>query len=131
MKFAYTGIEVKDMDQSIKFYTEGMRMSLVDRHLIHATGGEVASLQSEGSEQLLELNWYPDAEYRKGGSELDHLAFEVDDVDREIARLERLGARRARATEVRPRYVLGFVEDPNGIWIELFKERKQGHSERE
>ena len=123
MRFVYTGVEVKDMDRSIKFYTEGLRMELLDRHPIPATGGEVAALKSPGSEQLLELNWYPIPAYKEG-SELDHLAFEVDDVDKEIARLERLGAKRARPTEVRPKYIVGFVTDPDGIWIELFRERK-------
>lgn len=123
MRFIYTGIEVKDMDQSIKFYTEGLGMELLDRHPIPATGGEVAGLKSKDSAQLLELNCYPNAKYR-AGNELDHLAFEVDDVDKEITRLEKLGAKRSRPTETRPKYVVGFVTDPNGVWIELFKERR-------
>jgi len=24
---------------------------------------------------------------------------------------------------VRPKYVVGFVKDPNGIWLELYQER--------
>lgn len=123
MRFVYTGVEVRDMDRSIRFYTEGLRMELLDRHPIPATGGEVAALKSRESEQLLELNWYPKSVY-KAGSELDHLAFEVDDVDKEITRLEKLGAKRSRPTETRPKYVVGFVTDPNGVWIELFKERR-------
>jgi lactoylglutathione lyase len=123
LKFVYTGVEVKDMDTSIRFYTEGLGMTLLDRHPIPATGGEVAALRSLESEQLLELNAYPRSKYGPG-SELDHLAFETDDVEREIRRLEGFGAKRARATEVRPKYVVGFVTDPNGIWIEVFSERK-------
>ncbi len=125
MKFTYTGIEVRDMDRAIRFYTEGLGMELLDRHEIPATKGEVAGLKSKGSEQLLELNWYPRRRYR-AGSELDHLAFDVEDsdVDKEIERLEKLGGRRARATDVRPKYIVGFVEDPDGVWIELYKERK-------
>ena len=123
MRFVYAGIEVKDLDQSIKFYTEGLGMELLDRHPIPATGGEVAGLKSKDSAQLLELNWYPKAEYQEG-SELDHLAFEVDDVEREMERLIGLGATRARPAEVRSKYVVGFVKDSNGIWIELFKERR-------
>lgn len=125
MKFVYTGVEVRDMDRAIRFYTEGLGMELLDRHRIPATKGEVAGLRSKGSEQLLELNWYPRRRYR-AGSELDHLAFDVEnrDVDAEVARLVGLGATRARATAVRTKYVVGFVKDPDGVWIELFKERK-------
>ena len=125
MKFTYTGIEVRDMDRAIAFYTKGMGMELLDRHEIPATKGEVAALKSKGSEQILELNGYPRRRYRSG-SELDHLAFDVEgsDVDAEIERLVALGATRARDTEVRPKYVVGFVMDPDGIWIELYKERR-------
>ncbi len=123
MRFVYTGVEVRDMDRSIEFFTKGLGMELLDRHPIPATGGEVAALRSKDTPQLLELNWYPDSKYRLG-SELDHLAFEVDDVDAEIKRLTALGAEQTRPTEVRPKYVVGFVKDANGIWIELFKARK-------
>lgn len=125
VKFTYTGIEVRDMDRAIQFYCEGLGMELMDRHEIHETKGEVAGLKSKGSEQILELNWYPRRRFRSG-SELDHLAFDVEDsdVDKEIERLVTLGAARARATEVRRKYIVGFVMDPDGIWIELYKVRK-------
>src|SRR5437867_13194985 len=124
MKFTYTGIEVRDMDRAIAFYTKGMGMDLLDRHEIPATKGEVAALRSKGSEQILELNWYPRRRYRSG-SELDHLAFDVGDadVDAEIERLAKLGAKRTRATEVRETYIVGFAEDPDGVWLELYKAR--------
>ncbi len=124
MKFAYTGVEVRDLDRAIKFYTKGLGMELADRGKIAATRGEVAGLKSKGSEQFLELNWYPRRRYR-AGSELDHLAFDVEDedVDAVIERLEGMGATRTRPTDVRPKYIVGFVKDPDGIWIELFKAR--------
>ena len=123
MKFAYTGIEVKDMNRSIKFYTEALRMEMLDRHLIRETGGEVAALKSKDSPQLLELNWYPESRYHEG-SELDHLAFEVEDVNDQIGKLTKMGAQVARETEVRSKYIVGFLKDPNGIWLELFQARK-------
>lgn len=124
MKFVFTGVEVRDMDRAIRFYTEGLGMELLDRHRIPATKGEVVGLRSKGSKQFLELNWYPRRRYR-AGSELDHLAFDVEDwgVDEELERLVKLGGKRARATEVRAKYVVGFVKDPDGVWIELFKSR--------
>ncbi len=112
------------MDQSIRFYSEGLGMELLDLHSIEETGGEVAALKSKDSPQLLELNWYPhsQSEYRTG-SELDHLAFETDDVKAAFERLVKLGARPARDIEVRAKYIVGFVKDPDGIWIELYAPR--------
>lgn len=123
MRFTYTGVEVKDMDRSIEFYREVIGMEYLGRKRIEATGGEVAAFKSPQSEHVLELNWYPNSEYG-GGSELDHLAFECEDVRRDMDRLLKAGATLARAVEVRPKYIVGFVEDPNGIWLELYKERK-------
>jgi lactoylglutathione lyase len=123
MKFTYTGVEVRDMDRSIEFYHDVIGMEFLGRKKIEATGGEVAALKTPGLEHVLELNWYPNSKYQ-GGSELDHLAFECEDVRMEVDRLSRAGASIARPIEVRPRYIVGFVTDPNGIWLELYQERK-------
>ena len=125
MKFTYTGIEVRDLDRAIEFYTEALGMKLLGRSRIHATGGEVAGLRSPGSHQILELNCYPRRRYRPG-NELDHLGFDAgnEGVDAAIDRLVTRGARRTRATEVRKKYIVGFAKDPDGIWLEVFKVRR-------
>lgn len=125
IRFTYTGIEVKDLEESVKFYTQILKMKLSDRHKIPETGGEVAILQSEGSSQYLELNYYPQ---RSGkyvpGDGLDHLAFEVEDVEAEMKRLNRLGYRTMRRVERRAKFIVGFIEDPNGLWLELYTPRR-------
>jgi lactoylglutathione lyase len=118
MKFLYTGIEVTDLDRSIRFYHEGLGMAVAGRGLVAATGGETATLHTPDSEQMLELNWYPASKYTPG-SELDHLAFEVSDVEAAASRLVELGGRVIREVEHVPDYDLGYVADPDGIWIEL------------
>ncbi len=123
VRFTYTGIEVKDLAESIGFYQDVLGMEYLGRHKIEETGGEVAAFKAKGSEHVLEMNWYPNRKYREG-SELDHLAFECDDVEAEVQRLLKAGATLARAVEVRSKYVVGFVKDPNGIWLELYTERK-------
>src|SRR5437870_6464579 len=57
-RFVYTGIRVRDMDESIRFYTQVLGMTLVERMTTARTKGEVATLRSPGSEQELELNFY-------------------------------------------------------------------------
>jgi lactoylglutathione lyase len=118
MKFLYTGVEVTDLDRSIRFYHEGLGMEVVGRGLVAATGGETATLRTPGTHPLLELNWYPASKYAHG-SELDHLAFEVEDVEAAATRLVELGGRVVREVEREPEYDLAFVADPDGIWIEL------------
>ena len=122
----YTGIRVKNMEQSIAFYTEILGMKVVEREKTPATEGEVATLRSSDSEQLLELNWYKEGS-RFGapyvnGSEVDHLAFSVEDLTQWISSLEKKGIKillRIREGG----WNEAFIEDPNGIWIE-FLQRK-------
>jgi lactoylglutathione lyase len=127
LRFAYTGIRVQNMAESLRFYTEVLGLQVVQPlESTPPTHGQVVVLKSPGSSQLLELNWY-DPETRFGtpytnGEDLDHLGFECDDVPGMVRDLERKGV----TVVVRPREIgaeIGwneaFVKDPNGIWIEL------------
>lgn len=123
----YTGIRVKDMDESIRFYTEILGMQLVERQRTPQTQGEGATLKSPGSEQVVELNWYEQGSKFGtayiNGSEIDHLGFEVESMNEWVHDLEAKGVK----ILVRPYEIGGwneaFIEDPNGIWIE-FLQRK-------
>ena len=123
-KMIYTGIRVKDMDQSIAFYTEILGMKLVERQKTPQTEGEVATLRSADSAQELELNWYKEGS-RFGipyvnGSEVDHLGFDVENMDEWISSLEKNGIRiLLRIREGGWNEI--FIEDPNGIWIEYLQ----------
>jgi lactoylglutathione lyase len=117
-RFIYTGIHVSNLNKSISFYTKALGMKLLFRTRIKETGGKVAWLKSPGSEQVLELNWYPKG-YRYGGkSGLDHLAFEVRDA---VERYKQLSGNRRGAIPPFPegKWMLAYVKDPDGNWIEL------------
>jgi lactoylglutathione lyase len=117
-KFIYTGIHVTDLKKSIEFYTKALGMKLLFTTRIKETGGRVAWLRSKGSKQILELNWYP-REYKYGGkSGLDHLAFEVKDAVAEYRKLSKKH-RVAIAPFREGKWMLAYVKDPNGNWIEL------------
>ena len=123
-KFAYTGIGVRDLDRSIKFYTEKMGMKLLGRRKISETHGEIAELRSPYGKQLLELNWYPDREDYRNGDEVDHLAFDVEDVDKCVAALRSQGVTVTLEPFNEGRSRLAFITDPDGIRIELQSPRK-------
>lgn len=118
MKFFYTGIHVSNLEKSIAFYTKSLGMRLLFKTVIKETGGKVAWLRSKGSHQILELNWYP-KKYKYGGkSGLDHLAYEVNDVVKEYRTLSK-----GRNGMIEPfkegNWILAYVKDPDGNWIEL------------
>jgi lactoylglutathione lyase len=117
-KFIYTGIHVSDFEKSIAFYRKALGMRLLFRTRIKETGGRVAWLSSKGSEQILELNWYP-RKYKYGGkSGLDHLAFEVKDAVAEYRKLSKKH-RGTIAPFEEGKWILAYVKDPDGNWIEL------------
>ncbi len=129
--FYYTGIRVKDMDESIRFYTEVLGMEIVDkRQKLEPTKGEVVTLKSHDSDQLLELNYYEQdssfwAPYATG-EQLDHLAFLVEDITATVDELRQKGVE----ILVEPYSIGGwaeaYVKDPNGIWIELLPRKNDG-----
>src|SRR5207245_4146618 len=124
-RLRYTGIRVRDMDASLRFYTEVLGMRVVEkRERTPPTEGEVVTLKSPNGDQLLELNWYAEGS-RFGppyanGEDLDHLGFEVDDLDAALAELSRNGVK----VLIRPGEIGGWygwreavVKDTNGSWI--------------
>jgi len=125
VKFTYIGICVKDMEESIRFYTEVIGMKFLGRQKVATTKGETAGLQSPGSELILELNYYregsPYATPYEPGEGLDHMGFKVDNVKVAFEELRGKGAEVAIAPFNEMGAPLAFVRDPNGIWIELYQ----------
>lgn len=118
-RFVYTAVRVRDMNRSIKFYTEALGMKLQFKFKIKETGGTVVYLVSPGGKQRLELNWYPgNKKYRKG-DELDHLAFKVPDLKEVHEKLIKVGAKITIPTFKEGNVLLTFYEDPDGIPIEI------------
>ena len=120
MKFVYTGIRVRDLERSIKFYTEVMEMKKGTQGSMR-DGGVYVDLNSENSEQRLELNYYPlgkkyHEEYVEG-SELDHLAFRCDDVLECYRKVLAGGGTSAIEPWEEGDSTLAFVRDPDGVWI--------------
>ncbi|HII85850.1 TPA: hypothetical protein HA273_04635 [Candidatus Bathyarchaeota archaeon] len=122
MEFIYTGIRVKNLKRSIKFYTETMEMKENRRGKMEA-GGIWVELKSRESDHPLELNYYPLGSkfYEKyvAGSELDHLAFACDDVRTSYKKALARGATSAVEPWDEGDSTIAFVRDPDGLWIEL------------
>ena len=117
----YVGIRVKDLQKSEDFYSKLLGMQVKGRSKVEQTKGETVGLESEGF--TLELNYYEkESPYYKEyvvGEGLDHLAFNVENLDKALEEARAAGYRvisETKANESRWAY----VEDPNGIWIELF-----------
>jgi len=131
-RFIYTGIRVRNMQESLEFYTDVFQMEVVDKiETAEPTKGQAVILKSPDSNQLLELNYYEEGsrfgpEY-KNGEDLDHIAFDVEDLLNTVEELRQKGIE-----IVAEPFSIGssigwkeaFVKDPNGIWIELLERKK-------
>lgn len=122
-KFTYVGIRVTNLQRSIDFYTKVLGMKVTGGGKIGQTKGETVDLQSEKDGFVLELNYYdPDSAYNTKyfvGEGLDHLAFKVDNLDKALEEARLAGYR----TNLQMKSDGGrwaYIEDPDGIWIELF-----------
>ncbi len=123
-KFAYIGIRVTNLQRSIDFYTKILGMSVTGQGKIEQTKGATVGLQSEKGSFVLELNYYEEnsiynTKYAVGEG-LDHLAFKVDSLNKALD--EARAAGHPAVLEMKAgggRWA--YIEDPDGIWIELFE----------
>jgi len=122
-KFTYVGIRVTNLQKSIDFYAKILGLKVAGRGKCEQTKGETVGLKSEDEGFLLELNYYEkDSPYNTEyvvGEGLDHLAFHVDDLDKALEEAGKAGHR----TILKMKADGGqwaYIEDPDGIWIELF-----------
>jgi lactoylglutathione lyase len=122
MGLIYTSIRVKDMKRSVAFYTKQMGMKIVGRRS-WVPGEKVVMLLEKKSGQRLNLMYFSKScmyyTPYKTGSELDHLMFEVDDAKKVYNKLITNGAPVAMKLWEDEGFAMGFVKDPDGIWIGL------------
>ncbi|MEM1994592.1 MAG: VOC family protein [Nitrososphaerales archaeon] len=123
MKFLHTSITVKNMDATIAFYTKHLGLKLLRRREIPENNAEVAFLTDEAHSTELELTYWRDKKSYEEGDQLDHLAFEVEDLDTTIKKMKNEGVEVAKEPYMLKggSRRLAFIKDPNGIWIELIE----------
>ncbi|MCI4324823.1 MAG: VOC family protein [Thermoplasmata archaeon] len=114
----YTGIRVRDLERSRRFYTAGLGL-VAGRTGRMAAGGVWLELTDPQSRAVLELNLYPDQPPYREGDELDHLGFLVPNLDESVRTLTELGARVRIPAFREGQHRLAFLSDPDGVWIEL------------
>jgi catechol 2,3-dioxygenase-like lactoylglutathione lyase family enzyme len=118
----YTGIRVKNLDESLKFYTEVMGMKIKERYPIDVNNSEVAVVVSKDGGPEIELNYYKEGskfnEPYSSGQELDHLAFWLgEDYDSFLAEAKKKGYDTVLEVKIPPNHRHAFIKDPNGIFI--------------
>ncbi|MGA8302608.1 MAG: VOC family protein [Thermoplasmata archaeon] len=123
MRFLHTSITVRHMDESIQFYTEILGLEFERRRTIPENHAEIAFVKDPTSGARVELTHWDGKDEFESGEQLDHLAFEVPDLDRFLMKMRTKNVRIAKE----PYHLSGgssriaFILDPNDVWIELIE----------
>lgn len=128
-RLLHSMIRIRDVDASLRFYRDGMGMTLLDRYDFEAYKFSILFLSFDGYEggPAIELtyNWGVEEPYTHG-SGYGHIALGVPDVATTAAMLADHGG-----TITKEPYALvpggptmAFVKDPDGYSIELIQTRR-------
>lgn len=119
MQYLHTMVRVTDVDESLKFYREGLGLEEVRRSENEAGRYTLIFLRGpgdEGGEVELTYNWDP--EQYTGGRNFGHLAYRVEDIYALCQHLMDMGVTINRP----PRDGhMAFVRSPDNISIELLQ----------
>ncbi|MGC9350223.1 MAG: methylmalonyl-CoA epimerase [Anaerolineae bacterium] len=129
MHIHHLGIVVKDLDEALSFYRDGLGAQLEERREVPAEGVEIAFFPMGDSK--LELLEPLDPEnsigrfLEKRGEGVHHLCISVVNIEASVAQLENQGAR--MATEIRShpdgtRYAFVHPRSAHGVLLELYEE---------
>jgi len=126
-RILHSMLRVRDVDASLRFYCDGLGMTLLDRYDFEAGRFSILFLSYSGYRDgaaALELtyNWDQDGEYTHG-SGYGHVAIGVPNVAAMWERLAEYGGRQGTPPKqlMAGAPQLAFVTDPDGYAIELIQ----------
>jgi len=126
-RFLHTSIFVNDMAESIDFYTTKMGLKLLGGPHHYPGNADMAFVGSSWDayiELVYDLEEHPPYEV---GNRYEHLALEIEgDLHAAVDRMRAAGVKVMKEPKKAPsgsRWI-AFVEDPNGIPVELLEPRE-------
>lgn len=123
MKLLHTMIRVKDIEKSLKFYTELLEMQVAREMRLEDC--KLFFLSDKHGEVQIELTYNdetPESGYEIGAG-FGHFAFSVDSMDDFTSKLHELGYEYLYEPFQLPghRLKIAFIKDPDGYEIELIE----------
>ena len=122
LKYLHTMVRVTDIEESLRFYCEGLGLEEVRRTENEKGRFTLIFLRApgdEGGEVELTYNWDPDPTPYAGGRNFGHLAYRVKDIYALCQHLSDMGVVINRP----PRDGhMAFVRSPDGISVELIQD---------
>ena len=119
MRYLHTMVRVRDIEDSKRFYCDGLGLKETRRYENEGGRFTLLFLAPEGQEECpIELTYNWDPETLAGGRNFGHLAYAVENIYESCERLQAHGVTINRP----PRDGrMAFVRSPDGISIELLQ----------
>jgi lactoylglutathione lyase len=123
-KLLHTRYRVQDLDRTISFYKDVLGLAEIRRHK-SPRGSELVFLKAPQSEELIEICSFPGSGPVVVGTDLTHLAFEVEDLDQFAAAAAAKGYPLSDGpTTSSTGTIFAFIDAPEGYEIELIQAPK-------
>jgi len=126
-RYLHTSIFVNDMQQSIDFYTKHLGLKLLDGPFHYPGNADMAFVGADWNAYIELVYDLEDHAPYETGNRYEHLALEIEgDFAAEIEKLRAAGVKVTSGPKKSPgggRWI-AFVEDPNGIPVELLEPRR-------
>jgi lactoylglutathione lyase len=121
MKYLHTMVRVTDIDQSLRFYCDGLGFKEIRRSENEKGRYTLIFLSPSGTEDAgtIELTYNWDPEVYTGGRNFGHMAIGVDDIYQTCKHLQDMGVTINRP----PRDGrMAFVRSPDNISVEILQQ---------
>jgi lactoylglutathione lyase len=124
-KLLHTRYRLNDLQASVRFYQEVLGLEEIRRHK-SPRGSELVFLKTPGSEELIELCFFPSSGPVQVQPDLTHLAFEVESLEEFGRHLEKHGIKYSDGPHFKENGGgFAFIDAPEGYEIELIQPAKE------
>ena len=122
-KLLHTRYRVNDLERTVAFYRDVLGLMEIKRHK-SPRGSELVFLQTPGSEELIEITYFPGSGPVQVQPDLTHLAFEVESLEEFGKHLAAHGLKYSDGpTTSSSGTTFAFVDAPEGYEIELIQKK--------
>ncbi|MDQ6632121.1 MAG: VOC family protein [Verrucomicrobiota bacterium] len=120
-KLLHTRYRLDDLERTVKFYKEVLGLEEVRRHK-SPRGSELVFMKAPESEELIELCHFPESGPVRVQTDLTHLAFEVESLEKFGKHLASLGLKYSDGPTMKSGHDgFAFIDAPEGYEIELIQ----------
>ncbi|HTV42225.1 MAG TPA: VOC family protein [Candidatus Sulfotelmatobacter sp.] len=122
-KLLHTRYRVNDLDRTVKFYRDVLGLEEIRRSK-SPRGSELAFLKAPGSDEQIEITYFPAGGPVQVQPDLTHLAFEVDSLEEFSRHLANFGIKFSDGpTTSSSGSTFAFIDAPEGYEIELIEKK--------